>query len=452
MFENLVNADKSGLPKIRRADLRVRTKETYSHVKQGIILLCAGFEQERISFRQESSFYYLTGITEPGLIMLIDLAGKTILYVPGFENRSAWLKSQVEEIQANPKAWDIDEVRILGKIVQGYQIHPFTSAPAYEQLIAQLSQYSAQGFTLFTLNPENPHEYVEQRIFLQRLLSWVPGFAQQIQDISEIVAQMRRSKDMSEIESLYKAVEVTSLAQEAVANILAPGVNEAEVQATAEYMMIGSQARVAFPSIIGGGINSTILHYHANNQVLNAGDVVVVDIGAEMEYYCADITRTYPVSGVFSPRQKELYNIVLETQEYIAEIAKPGMWLRNQEKPAQSLHHRAVEFLEKRGYSKYFIHGIGHFLGLDVHDVGNRNDPLEEGDVFTIEPGIYIAAEKIGIRIEDDYWMTKDGVVCLSEELPKEAEEIEQLVQQKNEQLLQSPAELLNDEREIAES
>ena len=125
-----------------------------------------------------------------------------------------------------------------------------------------------------------------------------------------------------------------------------------------------------------------------------------------------------------------MYNIVLETQTYIAECAKPGMWLKNKDKADKSLHHLAVKFLEKRGYDKYFPHGIGHFLGLDVHDVGDYNDPLQEGDVITIEPGIYIPQESIGIRIEDNYWITKDGATCLSEHLPKQADDIELIVQQ----------------------
>jgi Xaa-Pro aminopeptidase len=121
---------------------------------------------------------------------------------------------------------------------------------------------------------------------------------------------------------------------------------------------------------------------------------------------------------------------VLETQEYIASLAKPGIWLSNKDKPEQSLNHLAKKYLTERGYGAYFPHGIGHFLGLDVHDVGDYSVPLREGDVITIEPGIYIPEENIGIRIEDDYWIVKDGVVCLSEFIPKRAEDIEAIVQQ----------------------
>ena len=427
-------ADQPHVHTVRRNELRMRIKEQYPTSKQGAILLCAGFEQERVPFRQESSFYYLTGITEPGVVMLVDLAGKTTLLVPHCQtNRSKWMKSQIDQIEQSPKAWGIDEIISLGEALCGFQMHPFSETKHYHDLIARLAQLYNSKYTLFTLAPNNPHEYVEQRMLLQRLFFWVQGLDRHVQDVSPIVADMRRYKDMSEIEALYKVIEITILAQEAAANAIEPGINEAEVQATAEYMMIGSHARPAFASIIGGGINSTILHYHANSEILNKGDLVVVDIGAESDYYCADITRTYPVSGIFNARQKELYNIVLATQEYVADMAHPGMWLSNKDKPQESLHHLAVEFLERKGYGQYFTHGIGHFLGLDVHDVGDRNEPLDEGDVFTIEPGIYIPAEKTGIRIEDDYWMTKDGVVCLSDDLPRSVVEIEQLMQSQEE-------------------
>ena len=262
------------------------------------------------------------------------------------------------------------------------------------------------------------------------LQKFIPNLSASIIDISSIIAQSRRRKDVSEIEQLYRAVEITELAHEAAVQALKDRVTENEIQASLEYIMTVSQARPSFPSIVAGGRNSTILHYHQNSGTLKNGDVVVVDIGAEYNNYCADLTRTYPVSGTFTKRQKELYQIVLDTQEYIASLAKPGMWLKNKDKVEKSLHHLAVKFLAQRGYDKYFPHGIGHFLGLDVHDVGDYSVPLHEGDVITIEPGIYISEEGIGIRIEDDYWITKDGAVCLSENLPKEVKDIEKMVQE----------------------
>jgi Xaa-Pro aminopeptidase len=203
---------------------------------------------------------------------------------------------------------------------------------------------------------------------------------------------------------------------------------------------------------VATGGNATILHYTMNTDVLLDGQLVVVDIGAAFGNYCADLTRTYPVSGRFTSRQKELYNLVLETQEYVERIAKPGMYLVNKDHPEKSLHHLAKKFLDDRGYGAYFTHGIGHYLGLDVHDVGDYSKPLSEGDIFTIEPGLYIPQEKIGIRIEDDYWMSKDGLVCLSELLPKKAEDIEAMVQEEFDEEIELDFEDGQDDSELAES
>ncbi len=418
--------------KERRQQLVHSIKERYPD-KQGIIILFAGFESRGTVFRQESSFYYLTGIREPGVVLVMDLSGQTDLYIPQCDQeRAKWMIMHTPLIQSNAGLLGVNRIHYLGQLCNGYQFHPFFAQKEYENLLQLIQQISARKGVIFTLTPDNQHEYTEQRLLLERIKQLEPTLtAQQLIDISPFVAHMRRQKDQEEITALYKAVEITALAQEAACQALADGVKEAEVQASLEYMFTASGARAAFPSIVGGGRNSTVLHYHESSSTLKNGDVVVIDIGAEYDYYCADITRTYPVSGTFTKRQKEIYNLVLATQEYVASKARPGMWLSNKEKPDQSLNHLARKYLQERGYDKYFLHGIGHFLGLDVHDVGDYSKPLQEGDVITIEPGIYIAAENIGVRIEDDYWIVPDGAICLSEDIPKKAEDIEAMVQQR---------------------
>jgi Xaa-Pro aminopeptidase len=333
-------------------------------------------------------------------------------------------------VHDDPATHGLDMITMLGEQCPGYQFNPLCPQKAYTNLVTALKNTIGSHGQLFVLLPATEHAYVEQQFILGRFLTWLPELQNKVVDISAFVARLRRTKDMREIEALYKAVEITQLAQEAAAQAIAPGVTECEVQASLEYIMIASGARPAFPSIVATGKNATILHYMNNSATIQPGDLVVVDIGAEYNYYCADLTRTYPASGTFTQRQRELYDVVLETQEYVAEHTRPGMWLSNKEQPDKSLHHRAVNFLAKKGYDKFFIHSIGHFLGLDVHDVGDPKKPLQEGDVITIEPGLYIPEEGIGIRIEDNYWVVQDGVVCLSENLPKKADEIELLVQQ----------------------
>jgi Xaa-Pro aminopeptidase len=272
--------------------------------------------------------------------------------------------------------------------------------------------------------------YVEQRFIVDRLNTLSPGLCDSIVDISALAASLRRIKFAYEKEQLQKAIMITQEAHSIIANEIRPGVEESTIQGLLEYAFTVSGAlRPAFPSIVGSGKNSTVLHYTQNERAMQEGDLVVVDIGAEFNYYCADLTRTYPVSGRFTQRQKHIYEQVLETQNYIATIARPGFWISNKNEPDKSLHHLAVSFLRERGFDQYFPHGIGHFLGMDVHDVGDVTVPLEPGDVITIEPGIYISEEKVGVRIEDNYLMLENGLVCLSEELPKDVESIEAMVQ-----------------------
>ena len=415
----------------RRKELLETIKDEHPTLKKGVVMLIAGFENDRVKFWQESSFYYYTGVTEPGAVLMIDLVGKSTLYIPNCgTTREQWMHSPVALTQENAKTLGVDEVMVLGDKCAGYQLFPFFKQASYGHVLARLKKLAADKGSLFTLYPDNEHEYVEQRLVLNRLISLVEGLFDQIMNISALVADARRRKDQYEVEMITRAIEITELAHEAAAQAIEPGLLECEVQASLEYIMTASGSRPAFPSIVATGKNATILHYMANEAPLAKGDLVVIDIGATQDGYCADLTRTYPVSGTFTKRQRELYQLVLDTQTYIADLAKPGMYLNNADHPEKSLHHLAKAFLKNHGLDQYFVHGIGHFLGLDVHDVGNVKEPLRENDVFTIEPGIYIPEEGIGIRIEDNYLVVKKGVICLSEQLPKEPGIIEEMVQE----------------------
>lgn len=422
--------DKLSVYSLRRKELIESIKSEFSHKEKSAVVLFAAFEQSSERFRQDKTFYYYTGVNEPGAALVIDMAGKSTLYLPNcFEKRAQWMTLPSALINRDAKALGVDAVELLGAECAGYELNPYFSPEEYEHMIALMKNVIAHEGSLFTTAPQNGHEYLHARFTFDHLQKFIPEVQKSVVDVSACIAVSRRRKDMGEVEQIYRAIEITELAHESAMQAIKHDVLEAEVQASLEYMMIASHARTSFPSIVASGKNGTVLHYNQNNGKLKDGDLVVVDIGAELDNYCADLTRTYPVSGTFTKRQKELYNIVLATQEHIASLAKPGMWLKNKDKADKSLHHLAVKFLAQRGYDKYFPHGIGHFLGLDVHDVGDYNVPLHEGDVITIEPGIYIPAENIGIRIEDNYWITKDGAICLSERLPKDADDIEDLMQ-----------------------
>jgi len=253
----------------------------------------------------------------------------------------------------------------------------------------------------------------------------IAQFTNKLTDMSAIVAVMRRQKDATELAFIRQAIARTAAGQRAAAALMQSGRREYEIRAALEaaFVAAGSE-HLAFPSIVATGLNATILHYLDEQATLQTGDAVVVDIGATCNHYAADITRTYFVDGVISARQKELYQLVLDTQQYVASCARPGLYLNNNNDQENSLHHKAKAYLDRYGYGRYMPHGIGHFMGLDVHDVGDRLTPLGPGDVITIEPGIYIAAEKIGIRIEDNYLITATGVECLSDEIAKSLSDI----------------------------
>jgi Xaa-Pro aminopeptidase len=411
-------------------------KKKFGAQAKGAVVLIANFESDTHQFVQESSFFYLTGIREPGVILVHDLDGVSTLCVPQYaQDRSAWMNVACPLVQENANKLGVTTVKMMGEQCKGYSFHHFFKQAEAHHVLEHLTKIVDAGGQLFSLLPNNAHECVTQRFVIERLTKFAPHLAEKFVDISPLVAALRRTKDNHEIERLYEAIGVTAMAQEAAAQAITSGVSEWEVQGALEYIFVAAGATPAFPSIVASGKNGTILHYTSTGDELQNGDMVIVDIGARVGGYCADLTRTYPVSGTFTKRQRELYSIVLQVQQYLAEEVHPGMWLNNPQDEENSLQHLAKKLLKARGLDQYFTHGIGHFLGLDVHDVGDSSRPLQEGDVFTLEPGIYIPAENIGIRIEDDYWMVKDAAVCLSEDLPRELEDVEKFMKEQAEEV-----------------
>jgi len=406
----------------RRTDLINLIKAEYKD--QGLLVLFANFEQPGKSFLQENNFYYLSGVNEPGSVLTTNFHQETNIYIADTGKvRSKWVNDAISIEMASKLG--VGGVKYLGEQIAGYEPKPFIKEQNYSNLIQVIAQAINAGEKIYTVNKNK----LEQAFVLEQISEFIPKLKTALIDVSDLIAVLRRKKSEIEIDYLCQAIDITCMAQEAAAQSIAPGTLECEVQAAIEFVMTAANGKIAFPSIVGSGKNSTVLHYVQNDATLQKNDLVVVDIGARFQNYCADLTRTYPVSGKFTARQLEVYEIVLETQEYIAELAKPGIWMVNNDKPEESLLHLAREFMRKKGgYDKYFIHGIGHYLGLDVHDVGSYVTPLQDGDVITIEPGIYIPEEKIGVRIEDNYLITAKGAICLSDQIVKEPEEIEKLV------------------------
>ena len=306
----------------------------------------------------------------------------------------------------------------LGQPDNSYSLSLYAAQKSYEQLCKDLQLYSAQGCVWYGCT-EQAIAYSVQREFLYKIFQWIDFSFPAIVDCSKYISQLRRIKGAAEIAAIKQAIVITKAAHEAAADVCNPGVTEAQVKAALEAVMIEHGVGPAFPSIVATGIHGTILHYTGSRGILQHGELLVVDIGAFYNQYAADITRTYTVSGTRTRRQNDIYNRVFAVQEEIAAKVRPGVWLRNSKYPDQSLQHIAVALFKKQQLDQYFMHGIGHYLGLDVHDVGSYEEPLQPGDVITIEPGLYIRSEAIGIRIEDNYLITDSGVECLSKDITK---------------------------------
>ena len=264
----------------------------------------------------------------------------------------------------------------------------------------------------------------------------VPG--SELVNLADLIPEMRRIKDDGEIGLIQQAVDITGKGIVAAMQAVEPGMLEFQLQSVVEhtYEMEGAQF-LGFSTILASGPNTTVLHYGQNNRPIAESGLVLVDTGAAVQHYTADVTRTFPVSGTFSPRERELYELVLNAADAaIAEVKVGAHYYDDIHMMAKNIlddagygkyfiHMTAKKVLDEAGYGQYFIHGVGHLVGLDVHDVGNRRLPLEEGLVMTVEPGIYIPEEGIGIRIEDVVLVTRDGPVVLSRHIPRTVEEVE---------------------------
>jgi Xaa-Pro aminopeptidase len=259
---------------------------------------------------------------------------------------------------------------------------------------------------------------------------------------AKIMKELRGIKTAEEIEVLQQAIDITDNTFRRLLKFIRPGVTEYEIEAEIFHSFLSQRSSgPAYNSIIASGDNARILHYVSNNQECKDGDLILMDFGAEYGHYCADLTRTVPVNGKFTRRQKTVYNACLHLHDYAKSLLKPGISIVNytdkvgEEATQQFLKIGLLkksdvknEDPENRAYRKYLYHGISHHLGIDVHDLGTRTEPIKPGMVFTVEPGIYIEEEKMGIRIENNVWITKNGNKDLMKNIPITVEDIETLM------------------------
>ncbi|OLE50754.1 MAG: hypothetical protein AUG51_26760 [Acidobacteria bacterium 13_1_20CM_3_53_8] len=421
------------------SEYRARRQALLSQITDGVVVIL-GNEEESLGvearYRQNNWMAYLTGVRTPGAAIVLvpqglpSLGGAhEIVFIPPRNPASErWTGTQVGPSEETARAFGVERVLSMSEDFWP-KLREAAALPVFKS-----EQPGQTKMKLYTIVPRrigdgNVHEFQ----FVEKAKSDLPGV--EALSVAPTLGEMRKKKSPAEIALLQKAIDITGDAQRDIARNLKPGMYEYEVQAILEAAFTrGGSERPGFPSIVGSGIYSTILHYEENHKKIDPGDLVVCDIGAEYSMYTADITRTYPASGKFTERQREVYQLVLDTQAAAAASYKPGMKLRD-------LHQFAVDFLRKStlrardtdGHEytmeHFFIHALGHYLGMDVHDVGDSSKPLQPGEVFTIEPGVYLQAERLGVRIEDDYLVMPDGTLRkLSASIPSAPDDIERLL------------------------
>ncbi len=411
--------------------------------EKSVALFFSGREKVRngdnyYPFRSSSDFFYLTGFPEPDSWLMISCSEKsnfkdTIFCLPKDPLQELWNGSRIGPKGATSKFL-------------------FQNSHSVENLQAEIEKEFCMAQNLFFPFAESIEidKLVKDsftNIKKQSRLKKAPP--RKIIDASQTIANFRLIKDEKEINTMRKAALISSNAHIRAMKFCKPGIAEYELEAEIlhEFGKSGSQS-VAYPSIVASGPNSCILHHKAGQRVLKKDEVILIDAGCEVEGYASDITRSFPVSGVFSPAQRDIYELVLEAQKAAIAATKPGA-------DFSAPHNAAVKFISqgiidigllknksldevigKELFKQFYMHRTGHWLGMDVHDVGDYTKPLEPGMVLTIEPGCYVRPSKetdkhfwnIGIRIEDDVLITNNGCELLTRKTPVEIHEIESLI------------------------
>jgi Xaa-Pro aminopeptidase len=382
-------------------------------------------------FRQNSDLFYLSGIDQEKTILLLypdcpnrDLSEVLFIIEPN-ESLQTWeghkySKKEAQEISGTEQIRWVEQFDFILSEAMSFAQKVYLNSIEYPKFSTDVP-YRDLRFAREIREKFPNHEYLRA---------------------APITYPLRTIKSKEEIEMISKAIELTGSAFQRILKFVNPGVTEFQVEAelTHEFIFHGT-AGSAYHPIIAGGLNACTLHYTENSMECNNGELLLMDFGAEYNHYAADLTRTIPVNGKFSERQKACYNSVLRVLRQSSKLLVPGNTIDQVNKAVNKLMEEEMIGLglfsredvtnqdpEKPLYTMYFMHGVSHFLGLDVHDVGSKFEPFRPGMVFTFEPGLYIREEKMGIRLENNYLITEGAPVDLTAEIPVEAEEIEGLM------------------------
>jgi Xaa-Pro aminopeptidase len=382
-------------------------------------------------FKQASDIFHLSGIDQEETILLlfpdaVDPKDREILFVRETSDLIAiwegakFSQKEATELSGIPTVlWTTSYEATIKRLV-----------PQCEHLYLNSNEHLRQGNEVET-REERKNKETRAQFPLHSLKRSAP-----------IMHRIRSRKTAEEVAQIQRAIAITGKAFERVCGFVKPGVKEYEIEAeiSHEFLRNGSRGH-AYTPIIASGYNACVLHYITNDQVCNDGDVILMDFGCEYGGYASDLTRCVPVNGRFTKRQKDVYNAVWRVKNEATQLLRPGTLLADYHKQVGKIMESELIGLglidqsdvakqdpEKPLYKKYFMHGTSHFLGLDVHDVGLWNEPIAEGMVFTVEPGIYIREEKLGIRLENNILVTRDAPIDLFADIPVEADAVEEMM------------------------
>jgi Xaa-Pro aminopeptidase len=417
------------------SDYHARREKLAAKLDGGMAILFATPEAEGpnaiYGYRPDDNFFYLTGWQQPGAALLVATAREATNDNPA---------RPYTEILFLPKRNYSQEKWTGAKLgpddPKDRQITGFERVEPLDNLRDELVKLVPARTKIYTdvPAPEEESNSKEALHWLQTANSFPVGTS--YEDVRPVLGSLRTVKDTRELDLIRKAVNASIAAQLAAIRAIKPGMTEREISALLQYEW-GKRGceRPAYSPIVGSGLNSTVLHYSEDSGTIQSGDLVLMDAAGEYSLYASDITRTVPASGKFTPRQREIYDVVLGAQKAAMAAFQSGKSHLQRNQP-DSIHDIAFNYINTHGkdlhgepLGKYFFHGLGHYVGLNVHDPGDYSVPLGPGMVFTIEPGIYIPEEKIGVRIEDMFYVDKDGkLIQLTESLAQSADEIEKLM------------------------
>ncbi len=444
------------------AEYHQRRVKLAAELHGGSAVIFAAHEpsMEYQDYRQDEDFYYLTGSNEPGGALLLIGDGpatttrlgavpahkyREVLFLP-MRNRilekytGAKLDANTPGVREKLGAHEVMPLADLPGVFGAYLGEDINRAKEVWTQQDMTVAASAMGFTSTVLGTSNPPPTFDVRLLTQKL---------------------REVKSVAEIALIQKATDASIASQLAGMRAIKPGVRERTVAGVEVAAMLEQGCeRVSYPAIVGSGFNSTVLHYAANSKVMESGDVVVIDAAGEYSMYASDLTRTMPVNGHFTARQKEIYDIVLGAQSaardaFVSGKSKlGGVDQRGPDAGKDLLDKVAFDYINTHGkdlhgqpLGKYFVHGLGHSVGIDVHDPYDHEKALAPGSVFTIEPGIYIPEENLGVRIEDTYYVNEQGkLIDFAAKLPHTSEEVEAAMR------VSKQSEIIRYSRPLAES